>query len=56
MIQVKKNIKKGFTILFIYTLITMCLLMASKRIERLDNVNNSNFRNTNNSIVVKLNK
>ena len=52
MIQVKKNIKKGFTILLIYTLITVCLLMASQRIERLDKVNSDNFRNTNNSVAI----
>lgn len=47
MIQVKRNIKKGFTIILIYTLITVCLLMASSRIQRLEKVNTSDFRNTN---------
>lgn len=35
---VKENIKKGFILLFIYSIITLCLFVASNRIQRLENV------------------
>lgn len=35
---VKENIKKGFILLFVYSVITLCLFMASNRIQRLENV------------------
>ena len=55
MLNVKENIKKGLTILLIYTLITLCLLMATSRIERLDQ-KTDNFRNTNTSVSLNLSK
>ena len=53
MLNAKENFKKGLTILFIYTLITICLLMATNRIEKLDR-KTTNFRNTNSSVSLNL--
>lgn len=36
MTLVKENIKKGLIILIIYSIITLCLFMASYRIKRLE--------------------
>ncbi len=56
MMKVKRNIKKGFTVLLIYTLITVCLMMASARIQKLENSNKTDFRNKNNSVLVNFSK
>lgn len=38
MTLVKENFKKGFIILIIYSIITLCLFMASNRIQRLETI------------------
>ena len=38
MTLVKENIKKGLIILAIYSIITLCLFMASDRINRLETI------------------
>jgi len=52
MVKVRDNVKKGMTVLLIYTLITICLLLSTKRIERLDSVNKGDFRNNNTSVSI----
>lgn len=38
MTLVKENIKKGLIILMVYSIITLCLLLASNRIQRLETI------------------
>ncbi len=38
MTLVKENIKKGLIILLVYSIITLCLFMASNRIQRLETI------------------
>lgn len=38
MTLVKENIKKGLIILAIYSIITLCLFVASNRIQRLETI------------------
>ena len=38
MTMVKENFKKGLIILFIYSVITLCLFLASNRIQRLETI------------------
>lgn len=52
---VKNFIKKGVLVLCVYTIITLCLMMATDRIERLDRSNND-FRNYNSSVSLNFNK
>lgn len=56
MVKVRNNVKKGMTVLLIYTLITFCLLLSTKRIERLDSLNKNDLRNTNASVSINLKK
>ena len=54
-IKMKKIVKEGFWLVLIYTFITLCLFMATDRIERLDYAE-ENFRNTNSSVSVNFGK
>ncbi|MDD6756592.1 MAG: hypothetical protein PUE33_00825 [bacterium] len=54
-VNMKKIVKEGLWIFLIYTFITLCLLLATDRIERLDQLE-SNFRNTNSSVSINLGK
>lgn len=38
MTLVKENIKKGLIILMVYSIITLCLLLAGNRIQRLETI------------------
>ena len=50
--KMKKMVKQGLWIFLLYSFITLCLFLATDRIERLDQ--NENFRNTNQSVSVFL--
>ncbi len=50
--KMKKMVKEGLWIFLLYSFITLCLFLATDRIERLDQ--NENFRNTNQSVSVFL--
>ena len=54
-VNIKKIVKEGLWIFLLYTFITLCLLLATDRIERLDQLE-SNFRNTNSSVSINLGK
>lgn len=54
-VNMKKIVKEGLWIFLLYTFITLCLLLATDRIERLDQLE-SNFRNTNSSVSINLGK
>ena len=47
--KIKQMVKEGFFLFLLYSLITLCLFLATDRIERLDKVGD-NFRNTNSSV------
>ena len=47
--KIKKMAKEGFFLFLLYSFITLCLFLATDRIERLDKVGD-NFRNTNSSV------
>ncbi len=49
------NVKKGFAVLLVYSLVTICLFMATERIERLE-VHSDDFRNTNTSVSLNFSK
>ena len=53
--KIKKMAKEGFFLFLLYSLITLCLFLATDRIERLDQVE-GNFRNTNASVSVNFDK
>lgn len=52
--KLKKNLKKGLAVISIYIVIMTCFLLASDRIERLNQT--GDFRNSNGSIAINLNK
>lgn len=54
-IKMKKIVKEGLGIFLLYTFVTLCLLLATERIERLDQID-ENFRNTNSSVSVNFGK
>lgn len=54
-VNMKKIVKEGLWIFLLYTFITLCLLLATDRIEHLDQLE-SNFRNTNSSVSINLGK
>ena len=54
-VNMKKIVKEGLWIFLLYTFITLCLLLATDRIKRLDQLE-SNFRNTNSSVSINLGK
>ena len=49
--NLKKMVKEGLWIFLLYSLITLCLFLATDRIQRLDQAGDS-FRNTNSSVSV----
>ena len=53
--KMKKMLKEGLWLFLLYSFITLCLLLATDRIERLDQVE-GNFRNTNASVSVNFDK
>ena len=53
--NIKETLRKGFVLLFIYIIITFCLMMATNRIERLDK-NKGDFRNFNTSVSLNFSK
>lgn len=54
-IKMKKMVKEGFILFLLYSFITLCLFMATERIERLDQVG-EDFRNTNQSVSINFSK
>ena len=54
-IKMKKIVKEGLWLFLLYTFITLCLLLATERIERLDQVE-GDFRNMNSSVSVNFGK
>lgn len=54
-IKMKKIVKEGLWLFLLYTFITLCLLLATERIERLDQAE-GDFRNTNSSVSVNFRK
>lgn len=54
-IKMKKMVKEGFILFLLYSFITLCLFMATERIERLDQVGDD-FRNTNQSVSINFSK
>lgn len=54
-IKMKKMVKEGLWVFLLYAFITLCLFLATDRIERLDQVE-SDFRNTNSSVSLSLRK
>ena len=53
--KIKKMANEGFFLFLLYSLITLCLFLATDRIERLDKVGD-NFRNTNSSVSLNFGK
>ncbi len=47
--KIKQMAKEGFYLFLLYSLITLCLFLATDRIERLDKMGDD-FRNTNSSV------
>lgn len=54
-IRMRKIVKEGLGIFLLYAFITLCLLLATDRIERLDHLE-GNFRNRNSSVSLNLGK
>ncbi|HIT23445.1 MAG TPA: hypothetical protein IAD45_03405 [Candidatus Faecimonas intestinavium] len=54
-IKMKKIVKEGLWLFLLYTFITLCLLLATDRIERLEQLE-GDFRNTNSSVSVNFGK
>ncbi len=54
-IKMKKIVKEGLWIFFLYSFITLCLFLATDRIERLEKLE-GDFRNTNNSVSINFGK
>lgn len=52
--KLKKSVKRGIIVISIYIVTLTCVLMATDRIERLDQT--GDFRNKNESVAIKLNK
>lgn len=53
--KMKKIIREGIGLFLLYSFITLCLFLATDRIERLDQVE-GDFRNTNTSVSINLAK
>lgn len=53
--KMKKMLKEGLWLFLLYSFITLCLLLATDRIQRLDQVSDD-FRNTNSSLSLNLSK
>ncbi len=53
--KMKKMLKEGLWLFLLYSFITLCLLLATDRIQRLDQVSDD-FRNTNSSVSLNLSK
>ncbi len=53
--KMKKMIREGIGLFLLYSFITLCLFLATDRIERLDQVE-GDFRNTNTSVSINLAK
>lgn len=53
--KIKQMAKEGFFLFLLYSFITLCLFLATDRIERLDKVGD-NFRNTNSSVSLNFGK
>lgn len=54
-IKMKKMVKEGLWLFLLYSFITLCLFLATDRIERLDQIT-GDFRNTNGSVSINLGK
>ena len=52
--KMKKMIREGIGLFLLYSFITLCLFLATDRIERLDQVE-GDFRNTNTSVSISVN-
>ncbi len=53
--KMKKMLKEGLWLFLLYSFITLCLFLATDRIQRLDQVSDD-FRNTNSSLSLNLSK
>ena len=53
--KMRKMLKEGLWLFLLYSFITLCLLLATDRIQRLDQVSDD-FRNTNSSVSLNLSK
>ena len=53
--KIKKIVREGLGLFLLYSFITLCLFLATERIERLD-TNDSNLRNGNMSVSINLSK
>ena len=53
--KIKKMVREGFWLFLVYTFITLCLFMATDRIERLD-YTEEGFRNINSSVSINFGK
>lgn len=53
--KMKKMLKEGLWLFLLYSFITLCLFLATDRIQRLDQVSDD-FRNANSSVSLNLSK
>lgn len=53
--KMKKMLKEGLWLFLLYSFITLCLFLATDRIQRLDQVSDD-FRNANSSVSLNLGK
>ncbi len=53
--KMKKVVREGLGLFLLYSFITLCLFLATERIERLD-TNDSDLRNGNMSVSINLSK
>ena len=53
--KIKKIVREGLGLFLLYSFITLCLFLATERIERLD-TNDSDLRNGNMSVSINLSK
>ena len=54
-IKMKKIVKEGLWLFLLYSFITLCLFLATDRIERVEQLE-GDFRNTNSSVSVNFGK
>lgn len=54
-LKMKKIVKEGLGLFLLYSFITLCLFLATDRIERLDKMGDD-FRNTNSSVSFNFDK
>ena len=54
-VKMKKVVREGLGLFLLYSFITLCLFLATERIERLD-TNDSDLRNGNMSVSINLSK